>query len=247
MAEPLPARHVHLDAVGGIAGDMFVAALLDAFPALAEQVLAEIDRVLPAGLSRPRLEIGASQGLRVRRLVSEPYPAGAGPVPTGAYPELRRVLAQAELAPATTRHGLAILHVLAEAEARVHGVPIEAVHFHELADWDAVLDVVAAGSIAGRLEDATWSVSDLPLGSDTVPTQHGRLPVPAPATLAILEGFAWRDDGIGGERVTPTGAAILRHLLPGGGPSRRAAGLAEPLARARARAGSGRERRRGRA
>jgi uncharacterized protein (TIGR00299 family) protein len=224
MPEPQPARHIHLDAVGGVAGDMFVAALLDAFPSLAEQVLAEIDGTLPTGLPRPRLEIGASHGLRVQRLVCEPYGLSTGPVPTGAYPELRRILAQAGLAPATKGHALAILQVLAEAEARVHGLPIEAVHFHELADWDSLLDVVAAGSIAGRLEGASWSVSDLPLGSGTVSTQHGHLPVPAPATLAILEGFAWRDDGIGGERVTPTGAAILRHLLPDGGPRRRPTG-----------------------
>jgi uncharacterized protein (TIGR00299 family) protein len=216
------ARHIHLDAVGGIAGDMFVAAMLDALPELAASVLAELDRVLPAGLPRPRLEVGTSGGLKVRRLLAEP---GQGaPVPTGAYPDLARLIAAADLAPATVRHALAILRVIAAAEAEVHGVPIEAVHFHELADWDSVLDVVAAGSIAGRLEGATWSVSDLPLGGGTVMTQHGRLPVPAPATLAILAGFAWRDDGIGGERVTPTGAAILRHLVPGGAPARHTAG-----------------------
>jgi uncharacterized protein (DUF111 family) len=66
-----------------------------------------------------------------------------------------------------------------------------------------------------------WTVSPLPRGGGLVKTQHGLLPVPAPATAMILEGFAWRDDGIGGERVTPTGAAILKHLvtesLPGSG------------------------------
>jgi len=69
-----------------------------------------------------------------------------------------------------------------------------------------------------------WSVSELPRGAGLVRTQHGMLPVPAPATVAILEGFAWRDDGVAGERVTPTGAAILRHLVGPGGQKARAAG-----------------------
>ncbi|MEK0085828.1 LarC family nickel insertion protein [Benzoatithermus flavus] len=221
MAEPVP-RHIHLDAVGGIAGDMFVAAMLDALPELTAPVMAELDRILPVALPRPRLETGTSGGIRVRRLRWEKDQGAA--VPTGAWPDLARLIGAVGLAPATVRHALAILEVIAAAEAEVHGVPLEEVHFHELADWDSVLDVVAAGSIVGRLEGAVWSVSDLPLGSGTVATRHGRLPVPAPATLAILEGFAWRDDGIGGERVTPTGAAILRHLVPGGSPMRRPTG-----------------------
>src|SRR6185369_14642924 len=67
-----------------------------------------------------------------------------------------------------------------------------------------------------------WSVSALPRGDGLVRTRHGLLPVPAPATAWLLEGFTWRDDGIGGERVTPTGAAILRHLV--GAAAARAAG-----------------------
>jgi uncharacterized protein (DUF111 family) len=76
------------------------------------------------------------------------------------------------------------------------------------------MDVVAAGSLAAALTGASWSVSDLPRGHGLVRTRHGLLPVPAPATAEILKGFRWRDDGIAGERVTPTGAAILAHLIP---------------------------------
>ena len=75
------------------------------------------------------------------------------------------------------------------------------------------MDVVAAGSIAAALPEARWAVSDLPRGRGLVRTAHGLLPVPAPATARLLAGFLWRDDGIGGERVTPTGGAILRHLV----------------------------------
>ncbi len=119
----------------------------------------------------------------------------------------------APLSPGTATHAIAILRHLAEAEAAIHHVPVDEVHFHEIGDWDSLMDVTAAGSVAAALEGARWSVSALPRGDGLVRTRHGLLPVPAPATARLLEGFTWRDDGIGGERVTPTGAAILRHLV----------------------------------
>ena len=119
----------------------------------------------------------------------------------------------AALADGSAEQAVAILTLIAEVEATIHQVPIEDVHFHEIADWDSLLDVVAAGSIAAALPAARWTVSPLPRGGGLVKTRHGLLPVPAPATAALLTGFAWRDDGVGGERVTPTGAAILRHLV----------------------------------
>jgi pyridinium-3,5-bisthiocarboxylic acid mononucleotide nickel chelatase len=88
------------------------------------------------------------------------------------------------------------------------------VQFHELGGWDTVVDCVAAAWLVNALGRPSWSLGPLPLGGGTVETAHGRLPIPAPATLRLLEGFALRDDGISGERVTPTGAAILHYLKP---------------------------------
>jgi hypothetical protein len=219
---------IHLDLVGGVAGDMFVAAMVDALPALAVPVLAELEKVQPAGFAAPAFSEGHSGGLRARRFASavaprgdahgtslhahgaEPHPADHGT----PYPVLRDRLTAAPLAAGTRDHALALLALLADAEARAHGVGVDAVHFHELADWDSLLDVVAAGCIAAALDGTQWSASALPLGSGSVRTAHGVLPVPVPATAALLAGYPWRDDGIGGERVTPTGAAILRHLVP---------------------------------
>ena len=85
------------------------------------------------------------------------------------------------------------------------------VSFHELGEWDSIADIVGAAFLICQLK-ASWSVGSLPLGRGRVDTAHGSLPVPAPATALLLEGFDCFDDGISGERVTPTGAAILRHL-----------------------------------
>jgi uncharacterized protein (DUF111 family) len=85
------------------------------------------------------------------------------------------------------------------------------VHFHELADWDSIADVVGAAFVIEMLR-ASWSTGPLPVGRGRIATSHGALPVPAPAAALLLQGFAVVDDGIEGERVTPTGAAILRHL-----------------------------------
>ena len=137
----------------------------------------------------------------------------AGPAPTGAYPEVRQRLADAGISEAVREHALGILDLLAEAEASVHGVPLTQVHFHELADWDTQADIVAAASIIDLLGEVRWCCRPLPLGEGTVSTAHGLLPVPVPAVTQLLTGFAFRPhDGIPGERVTPTGAAILRYL-----------------------------------
>jgi uncharacterized protein (TIGR00299 family) protein len=246
--------HIHLDALGGVAGDMFAAALLDAFPEHQEGVRASV-RAVDARIAcaAPAHNDGVLCGLRFAVSVPGTEP-GQGHAPhrhepggpehhNHAHPdhdhphhdhgpdthahrdqgrhgdhghrpwsEIRALLTGADLAPAVRAHALAIFGHLADAEARVHGIPVEAVAFHEVGAFDSIADIVAAAHLIAALEVRSWSVSALPLGSGRVRTQHGPLPVPAPATALLLEGFPTLDDGIPGERVTPTGAAILRHL-----------------------------------
>ena len=214
-ALPPPASvAIHLDPVGGIAGDMFVAALCDALPALEPIVLAATTAVRPRDLPPPVFAAATSGGFRARRFGLVRARAAMHAKHGSAYVELRARIDAAPLSAPTRSHALSLLALLAEAEAHVHGTAVDDVHFHELADWDSLLDVVAAGAIAAALDGVRWSASAFPLGGGVVHTEHGALPVPAPATLRLLEGYPWRDDGIPGERVTPTGAAIVRHLVP---------------------------------
>jgi hypothetical protein len=125
---------------------------------------------------------------------------------------IREALAASRLDPKTVGHAVAIFSHLAAAEAQVHGVEPDDVRFHEVGAWDSIVDIVAAAWLIGEIGAARWTVGPVPLGSGRVHSAHGLLPVPAPATAVLLDGFMMIDDGVGGERVTPTGAAILRHL-----------------------------------
>jgi uncharacterized protein (TIGR00299 family) protein len=202
--------HIHLDPLGGLAGDMFLGATLDAWPELADGTFAAMRAAgLPEAWQVRHLEHrdGALAGSRV---TIDP-PSGGEHAPHGMYVEIRDRIGRAPLAPGVSARALAILGLLAEAEAKVHGRSIEQVHFHELADWDSIADIVGAAFLIETL-GASWSTAPLPIGRGRIASSHGALPAPAPAAALLLQGFAVIDDGIEGERVTPTGAAILRHL-----------------------------------
>ena len=102
--------------------------------------------------------------------------------------------------------------LLGEAEARIHSMPVEQVHFHEVGAVDTIVDIVCAAAGCAHLGVERWLASPLNVGSGTVDCAHGTLPVPAPATLALLGGAPVYAAGQPMERVTPTGAAILRML-----------------------------------
>ncbi|MDX8502633.1 LarC family nickel insertion protein [Mesorhizobium sp. VK4C] len=247
--------HIHLDVLGGVAGDMFVAAMLDAWPDLAE-VVQENLRI--SGLQddveavvRPH-DDGVLTGSRfdVRKMGSgqEAARPDAGHHAHGHaredddhdkrhsqhhhehvhgerhshhnhthWRDLRAMLEASSLDEAVRRAAIAIFHELALAEAAVHGKHVDDVTFHEVGNWDSIADIVAAATLIEAVGEASWSVGSLPLGRGWVETDHGRLPVPAPATTLLLRGFTFHDDGRAGERITPTGAAILRYLCPSSG------------------------------
>ncbi|MFK7995573.1 MAG: LarC family nickel insertion protein [Granulosicoccus sp.] len=211
MSAASDSYHVHLDPVGGIAGDMFIAAMLDLFPQAWEDCLADLGNSGVLEHVEVSLEVGKSHGIAVKRFCVRHK--SDKPRATGHYRDLRLLLQRGSLDEEVRSRALAILELLASAESHVHGVAIDDVHFHEVADWDSIADIVAAASLIERNAIASWSCGCLPVGSGLVKTEHGMLPVPAPATEVLLRGLVTFDDGEPGERVTPTGAALVKHLV----------------------------------
>lgn len=206
--------HIHLDLLGGLSGDMFIGALLDCFPALADTLPGQLER---AGFrDMVRLETAAADdgtltGTKFNVIAAE----RAHGHDHRHYSDIVNLLDASSLDESSREIAHGIFRILAEAEAGVHGKPVDHIAFHEVGAWDSIADIVCAACLISAVGAESWSVSAIPLGGGQVDTAHGKLPVPAPATARILEDFEFIDDGIAGERVTPTGAAILKQLAPG--------------------------------
>lgn len=120
------------------------------------------------------------------------------------------------LAAGVKERSIAIFHAIAVGEARVHNMAVEQVHFHEVGAWDSIADIVAAAICLEHLGVERVYSSPIPLGSGgTIRTQHGVMPLPAPATLEILKGYPVRLTNVPYELTTPTGAGIVRALSAG--------------------------------
>jgi len=210
---------IHLDAVGGVAGDMFCAALLDARPDLWAACAGALDAMkLPKGVSA-NLESGSDAGFAGARFQVElPTPDNKTSSDHVHWAHIRQTLSQASLNAPVRDMATAIFTILAEAEAAVHGIDVDGVAFHEVGAIDSIVDIVTAAALIDALGPCQWSVGPLPRGRGQVKSQHGFLPLPAPATAQILQGFQLIDDGEDGERVTPTGAAIMKYLNPSQAP-----------------------------
>jgi uncharacterized protein (TIGR00299 family) protein len=128
------------------------------------------------------------------------------------WPEIRALIESAAIDDAAKRIALRAFEVLAEAEAKVHGIAPEQVHFHEVGAVDAIVDIVCAAVGAASLGVTEWRCSPVNVGSGFVNCAHGRFPVPAPATAELLKGVPVYSAGPAVEMTTPTGAALLRAL-----------------------------------
>ena len=126
--------------------------------------------------------------------------------------KILEIISSAPLAEAVKERSIRAFQLLGEAEAAIHSIPIERVHFHEVGAVDTIIDIVCSAAGCEALGVDRWLSSPLNVGSGTVLCQHGTLPVPAPATLALLRDAPVYAAGKPMERVTPTGAAVLRML-----------------------------------
>lgn len=197
---------MHLDLEAGISGNMFMAACLDAGlePKSLRAALATLG--LPGWtLDLKRGRRGGVRGIHAAIRLSQEHeqqrqlPAILGLIRGAELPDPVKALAEK------------IFVKLAEAEAVVHGIPVDQVHFHEVGAVDAILDIVGAAFAVWKMGATRITASAVPTGSGSVQCAHGRMPIPAPAVIELLKRHQapLRADPVEAELVTPTGAAIL--------------------------------------
>jgi uncharacterized protein (TIGR00299 family) protein len=200
-------RICHIDPVCGASGDMLLGALIDVgVPAATLQqridqlglrgLLLHVERVQKRGIAAAKVHVLAPREHAHRHL-----------------PDIERILLASALPERVKATAQQVFRVLAHAEAKVHDVPVETVHFHEVGALDAIADVVGVVSGFCELQLDQVTCRALPVSHGTVRCEHGLLPVPPPAVLHLMEGLPTEPLDIDGETVTPTAAALLRVLV----------------------------------
>jgi uncharacterized protein (TIGR00299 family) protein len=245
-------RTLYLDTFSGIAGDMFVAALVDlgAPPSAIEWELSQLnlpdyhthfERATHQGINGVRFTVHASgqpgsptphahEPCHHHGHSHETHDHGAHEhhdhghshdhphPPHRPYAEIRDLLQDAPLSPPVQKRALSIFRRIAEAEAKIHGIPVDAVAFHEVGAIDSIVDIVAAAAALHALRIERVLAAPPVDGRGFMQCAHGRFPVPAPATLEVLRGIPLRTDDLPFELITPTGAAILADTADAFGP-----------------------------
>jgi uncharacterized protein (TIGR00299 family) protein len=205
-------RIAYFDCIAGASGDMILGALLDA--GLSETGLRE-------RLAALRLD---GFDLRCQRVLKGGFGAiqvdvvVADTVPARRLPDIEAIVAESDLPSAIKERAIGIFRRLGEVEAAIHGVSLEQVHLHELGGIDTIVDIVGALVGLDALGVERVYASPLPLGRGFVRGAHGPIPLPAPATLALLEGVPVVGRDLEIELVTPTGAVLLSSLAAAFGP-----------------------------
>ena len=220
-------RTIYLDCSMGAAGDMLMGTLYELLPEKDEF----LRRMRALGL--PGIEIAAEPAVRCgisgthMRVLVHGAEEGAehahahdhkhAHVHTGLH-EIEHRISHLDLPEAVRADALAVYRSIADAESRVHGVPVDQIHFHEVGTLDALADVVGVCLLISMLKPEQILCSPVHVGSGQVRCAHGLLPVPAPATALLLTGIPIYGGSIRGELCTPTGAALLRRFVTKFGP-----------------------------
>jgi pyridinium-3,5-bisthiocarboxylic acid mononucleotide nickel chelatase len=200
----------YFDAFSGISGDMTVGALVDAgadfgaitaaLDSLGTGAVFRLEKVKRKGVTASKFTVEAEDTKKHRHL-----------------PQILKMIEGGAMSQRAKQNAAAVFQRLGEAEAAVHGVPVEKVHFHEVGAVDSICDIVGACVALDLLGIGEVYCSPVNTGHGTVNTQHGVLPVPAPATARLLEGKPVYARGPAMELTTPTGAAIVAALARGFG------------------------------
>jgi uncharacterized protein (TIGR00299 family) protein len=199
-------KTAYLDAFSGLSGDMLVGAILDCGADFAEFERA-IESMPLSGyrLSTRRKVLSGISALKFDVAVTEPQPQRD-------FGGIRALIDTSPLAAAVRHRAISIFEVLARAEAKVHNSSLDQVHFHEVGAIDSIIDIVGTAWGLEQLGVGDVIVSVLPMGRGFTRSQHGVVPVPAPATAELLSGFQVKIGDGEHEMVTPTGAAVVRAL-----------------------------------
>src|SRR3954470_23732518 len=200
----------YFDAFSGISGDMTVGALVDAGADWAELEASlkslnlgasfRLEKTKRKGIAASKFHVEATDEKKHRHL-----------------PHIEKIIQAGSLRDSSRNKALSVFQRLGEAEARSHAVPIEKVHFHEVGAVDSICDIVGACVALDLLDVEEIYSSRINVGSGTVNTEHGILPVPAPATTDLLKDRPIYSSGPVAELTTPTGAALLATLATGFG------------------------------
>jgi uncharacterized protein (TIGR00299 family) protein len=198
---------LYFDCFSGVSGDMTLAALLDLGLPL-EKLQEDLKKL---GLTNYSLEVrpGSRSGIGALGLEVK---VGSHEEHHRHFSDIRELITRSSLDPGVKEMSLAIFQRLAEAEARVHRKKVEEVHFHEVGAVDSIVDIVGTAIGISFFRPDRIYASELPMGWGFVHCQHGRLPLPAPATVEVLKGYPVKNVDVEGELVTPTGAAIVATL-----------------------------------
>lgn len=205
-------RIAHFDCFAGVSGDMILGALLDA-GVEPDVWQGELSKLNLSGyeLKIDRVQKQGIAAIAVRVLLGEESPKRH-------LAEIEELITTSQLPTEVKEMSVEVFRRLAVAEARVHGTTPDRIHFHEVGGIDAIIDIVGAVVGLRLLGVEEIYASTLPLGHGFVDCAHGRLPLPAPATIELLQGVPVLSRDVEGELVTPTGAAILTTMAEGFGP-----------------------------
>ncbi len=217
-------RTAYLDCFAGISGDMFLGALIDSGVPLDLFTSTVSALNLGASLKAEKVDRSGIAATRITALengapAEHTHPHLSNPqTEARSLSTIRNLITAAPLAGEVKSLATRIFELLGESEARIHNVPVDQIHFHEVGAVDAIVDIVCAASGIVYLAVDAWHASPINVGGGTVVCAHGTFPVPAPATADLLRGFPTYSAHLQKELVTPTGAAILRALAPAFGP-----------------------------
>lgn len=204
-------RIAYLDCFAGISGDMILGALIDAGvdPQILHEATAALD--IGASLKIEKVDRSGISATKVHVLDHVSPPKNHHGRHLSA---IKKIIQSTSLSPEVKEKSILTFELLGASEAKIHNLPIEKIHFHEVGALDAIVDIVASTAGLHALHIDHWFSSSLNVGGGMIDCAHGRFPVPAPATSDLLRGLPTYSANVEEELVTPTGAALIRALAP---------------------------------